>query len=87
MNSVGEQRSDEQVKVAIRLRPDPSVRVQKCVWLSDQGDNELVVTTGAGDKKQIFVFDSVANEDASQESMYTLMGKDAVSHAMKVGHP
>lgn len=37
--------------MAIRLRPDPSVRVQKCVWLSDQGDNELVVTTGAGDKK------------------------------------
>lgn len=67
--------------MVIRLKPfEPEPLNHKCVYLSEQ-DDQLVVE--AGSKKEIFVFDHVAPESASQLDIYRMMGEEAVERSLE----
>lgn len=54
------------MKVVIRLRPEFSEsKHAKSVYLSAHDENQLVVETE--NKKEIFMFDHIANEQTSQQ--------------------
>lgn len=71
---------EEQIKVVVRLRPeDPQSKYSKCVYLSGQDENELVVE--AADRREIFMFDHVAPENATQLDVYRMIAQECVTHA------
>jgi hypothetical protein len=68
---------EEQVKVVVRLRPeDAESKFSKCVYLSDKDENELVVE--AANRREIFMFDHVAPESASQLDVYRMIAQECV---------
>jgi hypothetical protein len=70
------------VEVVIRLKPDdPEARLPRCVYLSDR-ENELVVETE--NKKEIFVFDHIANQNSSQMDIYRMIGEQVVQTSFEV---
>lgn len=70
------------MKVVIRLKPFEAEPLNyRCVYLSEQ-QNHLVVETG--NKKEIFVFDHVASETASQRDVYRMIGEEAVERSLQV---
>lgn len=73
---------EEQVKVVIRLKPDPADPKLRCVYLSDSDENELVVETDS--KKEIFQFDHVAHEATSQQEVHRMIGQECVGQTLEV---
>lgn len=74
---------EEQVKVVIRLRPEFSEsRYAKSVYLSSQDESQLVVETE--NKKEIFMFDHIANELTSQQELYRMIGQECVQQSFEV---
>lgn len=66
--------------MVIRLRPeDPESKFSKCVYLSDNDENQLVVE--AANRREIFMFDHVASEQASQLDVYRMIALECVDHA------
>lgn len=64
----------------VRLKPEQSEnRFSKCVYLSEQDENQLVVE--AGDKKEIFMFDHIAHEALTQQDVYKMIGAQCVSQS------
>lgn len=65
--------------MVIRLRPeDPESKFSKCVYLSDNDENQLVVE--AASRREIFMFDHVAPEQASQLDVYRMIALECVDH-------
>lgn len=77
-------RKEEQVKVVIRLKPEPGEKVDRCVYLNPEDDNQLVVETGL--KREIFMFDHVAHQGTSQLETYRMLGQECVQLAMQVAN-
>jgi hypothetical protein len=73
--------------VVIRLRPEEgdSSKFSKCVYLSDQDENQLVVE--AANRREIFMFDHVAPEHATQLDVYRMIALESVHHAFEVPLP
>lgn len=70
--------------MVIRLKPDdPDARFPRCVYLSDR-ENELVVETDT--KKELFLFDHIAHQMASQADIYRMIGQEVVQLGFQV-HP
>lgn len=65
------------MKVVVRLRPEFSEsRFARSVYLSSQDESQLVVETDS--KKEIFMFDYIANELTSQQELHKMMGSECV---------
>jgi hypothetical protein len=75
---------EEQVKVVIRLKPESgeSSKYSKCVYLSDKDEHQLVVETDH--KREIFLFDHVAHETATQAEVYRHIGQECVQQSFEV---
>ncbi len=72
--------------MVIRLRPEEGdIKFSKCVYLSDQDDNQLVVE--AANRREIFMFDHVAPEHASQLDVYRMIALESVRHTFEVPLP
>lgn len=70
--------------MVIRLKPDdPDARFPRCVYLSDR-ENELMVETDT--KKELFLFDHIAHQMASQADIYRMIGQEVVQLGFQV-HP
>lgn len=71
--------------MVIRLKPDdPEARFPRCVYLSDR-ENELVVETE--NKKELFLFDHIAHQLASQADIYRMIGQEVVHSSVQVPPP